>query len=283
MQGIKNDYFTETRMKRINIEKINYLKSILEGMKKIIIAFSGGVDSTFLMKIAKDVLNDNVLAVTAVSETTPRHEYHDAVRLATLLGVPHVIMPTKELNIPEFVANSEDKCYICKKYRFSLLSDMAKERGYDWVVDGSNQDDIGDYRPGRRASQELGIRSPLEEVGMTKADIRLMSKEYGLDTWNKPAYACLATRIPYHSPITSEKLKQVDDAEDFLRSLNISGQIRVRHYGDTARIEMDPLEIVKLTEYPIRHDVIQRFKLLGFKYITVDLEGYRMGSLNKGR
>ncbi len=261
--------------------KFSDLKKILKKMGKVLVAFSGGVDSTLLLKTAKDVLGDAVLAVTALSETTPSHEKRDASIFAAGMRVKHLFVETHELDMPEFVQNSAEKCYICKKYRFGLLTEMARAKGFPWVADGGNQDDYQDYRPGLKAVAELGVRSPLSEAGLTKNEIRLLSEKSGLPTWNKPAYACLATRIPYNSPITSAKLKQVDDGETFIRTLGVTGQVRVRHYGDTARIEADPQGIDLLALNPLRDRVVAQFKKIGFHFITLDLGRYTMGSLNK--
>ena len=203
------------------------------------------MDSTFLLKVAKDVLGDDVLAVTAQPETTPQHELKDATRLAKALGAEHLLIKARELDIPEFVKNPLNKCYICKKSRFASLFDLARERGFAYVVDGENLDDHGDYRPGIRATRELGVGIPLAEAKLSKDEIRILSKGLGLPTWDKSSYACLASRIPYHSPINAEKLRQVDAGEEFIRSLGIASQMRVRHYGDKARIEVEDHEMPK--------------------------------------
>jgi uncharacterized protein len=261
--------------------KYQDLQNILKKMGRVLIAFSGGVDSTLLLKVAKDVLVDEVLAVTALSETTPRHERKDAIDLAKALGAKHLLVQTHELKLPDFVKNPENKCYICKKDRFGGLIEIAREKGYHYVIDGGNQDDHRDYRPGIMAIQELGVRSPLSEAMLSKKDIRALSKQLNLPTWDKPSYACLASRIPYHSPITPEKLSQVEAGEEFLRELGLSGQIRVRHHNEIARLEMDAQDLRQFMQSALRKRVTEFFKGLGFKYVTLDLEGYSMGSLNR--
>ena len=261
--------------------KYEKLKTLLAGMQRVLIAFSGGVDSTLLLKVAVDVLGENALAATAVSDTTSRHERRDAVHLAEQMGVHHLLVESQELEMPEFIKNPADKCYICKKHRFSAMKALADKHGCFYVLDGSNLDDQRDFRPGIRALEELGVRSPLFEAEMTKSDIRLLSQQLGLPTWNKPSFACLASRIPYHQRITPEKLHQVDVGEDFLRELDFSPQLRVRHYGDTARLEIAPDDIQKLASADFRDRIVDFFKGLGFAFVTLDLEGYTMGSLNR--
>jgi pyridinium-3,5-biscarboxylic acid mononucleotide sulfurtransferase len=262
--------------------KYRHLQSILKEMGGVVIAFSGGVDSTFLLKTAKDLLGDNVLAVTASSATMPGHELQDAVDIARTLGADHLVIESTEMELPEFVANPPEKCYICKKSRFGEILRIAADRGFAFVLDGENVDDTGDFRPGSRAAKELGVRSPLREAGLSKREIRGLSRKLGLPTWNKAAYACLASRIPYGSPITEEKLKQVDSGEEFIRGLISAKQVRVRHYGHTAKIEIDTRAMARLIRKGKREKLIRFFKQdLGFTFVTLDLEGYETGSLNR--
>ena len=266
---------------RITIEKKH--KRLLEVLKnggRALVAFSGGVDSTLLLKVASEALGEGVLAVTAVSATYARHEQEEAVNLARKLGVKHVMVASGEMDLPAFVLNTENKCYHCKKSRFSQLWELARVKGYNIVLDGTNADDHHDFRPGIHAALDLGVRSPLNEVGLTKSEIRLLSKKMDLPTWDKPSLACLATRIPSHTPITVERLKQIDNAETFIRGMGIARQIRVRHYGATARIELDKASLSNILGFGVREKVVGYLKTLGFQFVTLDLDGYRMGSLN---
>ena len=267
----------ETELKEI----YQQLQEIIRPLGSAVIAFSGGVDSSLLLKVSQETLPGRILAVTARSATIPAHELAEATSLAEELGVRHLIIDSDEMTLTEFTNNPPERCYICKKRRFTALTALAREQGLACVADGSNLDDRQDYRPGMRALQELAVRSPLMEAALTKADIRRLSRALGLATWDKPAYACLATRIPYGSPVTPEKLRQVDLAEDFIRGLGLSRQVRVRHYGDTARIEAAPPDLANFLQEEARSRVAAYLKELGFRFVTLDLEGYRMGSLNQ--
>ena len=260
--------------------KLTQLKAILSGMGSVLVAFSGGVDSSFLLKVASDVLGDGVVAVTAQSETYTSRERKEAEELAKRLGVVHHIITTHELENENFVSNPPERCYFCKKELFSKLLELANEYGLGYVVDGSNHDDSKDFRPGTRAAFELGIRSPLKEAHLTKEDIRALSKEMGLPTWSKPATPCLSTRFPYGTRITKEKLLKVAKAEKVLAGLGIR-ELRVRVHGDVARIELGREDMGILLDEENAKTVAGRFRELGFCYITLDIEGYRMGSMNE--
>lgn len=263
-------------------DKLQKLEEILHTLGKTVVAFSGGVDSTFLAAAAVRALGkENVLAVTAVSATLTDDEKAEAVKLAEKIGVTHVLIETDEFSDAFFTANSAERCYFCKKIRFEALVEWAAARGYPWIVEGTNVDDAGDYRPGTRAVAELSaVRSPLKEAGLTKAEIREVSKQWNLPTWEKPSAACLASRIEYGLPLTPERLKQVEEAEKFIRPF-CKGQLRVRHHGSLARIEVEPEWIPKLSEPETARAISGKLKTLGFHHVALDLSGYRMGSLNE--
>jgi uncharacterized protein len=260
--------------------KLQKLRKILRNEGKVLVAFSGGVDSTLLLRVASEVLGKNVLAVIATSETYPQKEVRAARLLALRLGVDHLVVKTRELENPAFVQNSPLRCYYCKQELFSRLKKIAEERSIPSILDGSNYDDRSDYRPGSKAAKELGIRSPLREAGLTKAEIRALSKASGLPTWDKPSLACLASRFPYDTPIKRKSLVQVGKAEDILREIGLT-QVRVRHHGEIARIEVKPAEFGKIMAEKTREKISRHLKKLGYTYVTLDLEGYRTGSLNE--
>jgi uncharacterized protein len=238
------------------------------------------VDSTYLLSVASQELGDNVLAVIARSETYPEKEVRAAARLARRLGVEPLLIKTEEIENPKFAENSPLRCYHCKQELFSRLRQIAAARSIPFVLDGSNYDDRGDYRPGARAGRELGVRSPLREARLTKTEIRLLSKQMGLPTWDKPSLACLASRFPYYTAIERPALLKVGRAEDAVRRLGLT-QVRVRHHGDIARLEIRPEEFGKLMTDSARKKLIAELKKLGYAYVTLDLEGYRTGSLNE--
>jgi uncharacterized protein len=258
--------------------KLDSLKRILSEMGGVVVAFSGGTDSTFLLKVAHDELGEKAIAVTATSSSLPREELEYAAELASQLAVRHLIIESDELESPGFVANSPDRCYHCKQLRFDALMKLAEEKGFSYVVDGTNFDDQGDHRPGMRAARELGVRSPLMEAGFTKADIRAISRELGLPTWNKPSNACLASRVPYGTPITRERMQQIEQAERLLHNLGFT-QVRVRAHAEVARIEVEAENLPVLLEN--RLPIVEELRRLGFSYVTIDLEGYRTGSMNE--
>ena len=246
----------------------------------MMVAFSGGVDSTFLLKMGQDVLGEKVVAATAQSPTYPKSEYEQARNLAKKLGVKHIIFSTDELNNPDFAVNPPQRCYYCKRELFTKLRELTRKEGLAYVVDGSNLDDRNDFRPGRQAKAEMAIRSPLEEARLTKSEIRQVSRQMELPTWDKPARACLASRFPYGEKITTQKTRVIERAEAYLMGLGLK-QIRVRYHGPVARIEVGPEDMSIFNDAKFRKKVTRQIKELGFTYVTLDLEGYRTGSMNE--
>lgn len=265
-------------MNEIN-EKLERLRSILMEMEGLVLGYSGGVDSTFLAAVATEALKDKAVSVLASSETYPSSEVREAEEIAGNLNFNLLRIGTDELENEEFARNTPDRCYFCKIELFGKLLEIAKDKGIRWVADGSNMDDLSDYRPGSRAAEELGIRSPLREAGFAKDEIREASKLMGLPTWNKPAFACLSSRIPYGTRIEPVVLTKLDEAERFLKGLGFR-QVRVRHHDTIARIEVEPDEIPRLASEEIRLLIAEKFNKIGYTYTTIDINGYRTGSMN---
>jgi uncharacterized protein len=262
-------------------DKIGSVRRLLASYGSVLVALSGGVDSSLLLSLAADTLGPGrVLAVTARSEISTPEELSLSVQVAGGCGVEHLMVEVSDLEVPGFRSNPPDRCYHCKHHRFSLLKQVAFNRGLNTVVDGSNLSDLGDYRPGMRALHELGIRSPLLECGMTKDEIRRLAQDQGLPNWNKPSNACLASRFPYGTPITAADLARVARGEEMLRTLGLV-QFRLRHHGDTARIEADPEQFARILAPEQRRWLVNGLKDLGYTFISLDLEGFRSGSLNQ--
>lgn len=263
-------------------DKVNELNEFLLSLGSVAIAFSGGVDSTFLAAAAHKVLGEKAIALTALSESSPAWEKEDAQAITKAIGIKHIMLPASEMANADFIANTAERCYYCKKERFTALVAWAAEHGYNWVIEGTNADDLGDYRPGLKAIAELPkVKSPLFDTGFSKAEIRAVSKDWGLPTWDKPSAACLVSRLIYGLPITPERLKQVEQAEELVKQY-CSGQIRVRHHDTLARIEVQPESIAALLAKPeILPALVEGIKKLGFTYVTLDLCGYRTGSMNE--
>ncbi|KUO65902.1 MAG: adenine nucleotide alpha hydrolase [Gracilibacter sp. BRH_c7a] len=261
-------------------KKLDVLKHNLSRMEKVIIAFSGGVDSTFLLHVAYNVLGDNAIPVTVNSTIYPVRELNISVDFCRRIRLPQHIINFSELDNPKFCQNPPERCYICKKELFGRIKSLATQLDVQHIVDGSNLDDIDDYRPGMQALNELGIKSPLIDASLTKEDIRELSQEFGLPTWDKPSFACLVSRIPYGQEITKEKLSMIDKAEQYLLNLGFK-QVRVRHHGEIARIEVAPEERCRFTDVAFMDKVADELKLLGFTYVVLDLRGYRSGSMNE--
>ena len=262
------------------IEKERALENTLASLKSVVVAYSGGVDSAYLAYIANRTLGDAALAVTADSPSYPERHRELAIRIAHDFGLRHQIIHTGELERPEYRSNPANRCYFCKHELYTHLTRLASERGAV-VVDGNNADDRGDYRPGRQAAREFGVRSPLDEVDLTKDEIRELSRRAGLPTWDEPASACLSSRIPYHTEVTDEKLRTIERGEQAVRALGFR-VFRVRHHGDLARVEIARDEMARALEPEIAAALVRELKAAGYKYVTLDLQGYRLGSLNEG-
>ena len=262
------------------LQKRSDLVNILEQMRSVIGAYSGGVDSAFLAAVANEALGRKALSVTAVSRSLAPSELDEATDLANRIGLNFMTIETNEIDRPDYQANNPDRCFFCKDELYTHLVRFAEEESFDSIVNGTNVDDLGDYRPGIEAAKQYGVRSPLVEAELTKDDIRALSRDMDLPTWDKPAQACLSSRIPYGTTVTVEALTKIAKAEQFLRSKGFK-QLRVRHHETIARIEIEPSDFSAITSEPLRSEINQEFKNIGYSYITLDLDGFRSGSLNE--
>lgn len=258
--------------------KVGALRSLLIELDSVLISFSGGVDSTLLLKVARDTLGDRAVAATGLSASYASEEMDEAKAIAAEIGAEHLMVSTMELDDPRYADNSHQRCFFCKTELYSKLNEVARARGIAWVVDGANVDDVGDFRPGMRAAKQLSVRSPLLEAGLNKREIRELSAEYGLRTWDKPAGACLSSRFAYGDPITVDKLRRVGTAERGVRALGFKG-FRIRHHDDLARLELPADQLARAIE--LSSEIVEAVKAAGYQYVTLDLEGYRTGRMNE--